>query len=441
MALLSHGLLPASFRGAPFAVINSSYAGGRRVALHQYPGRDDPWAEDMGRSARRWRFRGFIVDGDVLFFGGPIQLQRALLIAALEAKGSGLLIHPTIGPVTVSVESFDVGEELTAGTTSSVEISFVEAGKQKFPSVLSLSSGLLSAADLTKVALAIDGIRLVALAASGGGRRQDMTTSAAIYSSKVAELGSDATALHQLTSQLPGNYGRFSAGGNAGIDGLRATGYSSSTTIADLVEIASSARSAITGNAYALAQATASSDLGYVGPVCDAIVALVQSLADACADPADAIRLLEQLLTFAPTRPETMTPIGAAIGGMVRRAAVGSLARSVGDYQPTSADDAAALILRLGDLIDDQATRAADAGDDASYKALRAARGAIVTDLRTRGAPLAQIRTFQSVRPLPALVLAQRWYRDPARADQLVTQAASTPSPLFMPTELRALAA
>ena len=96
MALLADGLLPASFRGVPFAVQASDAGIGRRIALHQYPGRDDPWAEDIGRQARRWRFRGFIVDSDVVFAGGPIQLQRTLLIAAFEAKGSGLLTHPTL---------------------------------------------------------------------------------------------------------------------------------------------------------------------------------------------------------------------------------------------------------------------------------------------------------------------------------------------------------
>jgi prophage DNA circulation protein len=71
---------------------------------------------------------------------------------------------------------------------------------------------------------------------------------------------------------------------------------------------------------------------------------------------------------------------------------------------------------------------------------LAAALGAVVRDLRARGANLAQVRTFRSPRATPALVLAQRWYRDPSRASQIVTQS-GVPSPLFMPTELLALAA
>ena len=43
-------LLDASFRGAAFRVeSHSAEAAGRRAAVHQYPGRDTPYAEDLGR--------------------------------------------------------------------------------------------------------------------------------------------------------------------------------------------------------------------------------------------------------------------------------------------------------------------------------------------------------------------------------------------------------
>jgi prophage DNA circulation protein len=42
-------LQPASWRGVPFAVEVDTYRGGRRIALHEYPYRDDPWLEDTGR--------------------------------------------------------------------------------------------------------------------------------------------------------------------------------------------------------------------------------------------------------------------------------------------------------------------------------------------------------------------------------------------------------
>ncbi|WP_431355959.1 DNA circularization N-terminal domain-containing protein, partial [Algimonas porphyrae] len=42
----------ASFRGVPFHVSRSGGEVGRRVQLTEYPLRDRPYAEDLGRKAR-----------------------------------------------------------------------------------------------------------------------------------------------------------------------------------------------------------------------------------------------------------------------------------------------------------------------------------------------------------------------------------------------------
>lgn len=438
--LPNNGLLPASFRGVPFVVTNDELGGGRRQAVHQYPGRDDPWAEDMGRAARRFRFRGFIADGSIRFLGGPIQLQRALLIAAFEKKGSGTLTHPTLGILNVSVVGFSVGQDLGAGRMSSVDVEFVESGKQSFPSLLSQSSGILSAANLCKVALAVDVIRVVAAASARGARRKDLTTTAATWVGRVGMLGADATALHRLAAQLPGNYGRFAGGGNSGFQGSNRTILASATTVADLVQVVSESRAKISVAAMSIRSAIAASPLSYQVGLADAANGLAAALAAACADPADAIRLFELLISFVSPRPESRTPIGAAFSNMFRRAAAAQLVIAAGLYQPTSGDDASAKIKEIGMLLGALATAAADAGDDASFAALHAARQAVVQDLRRRGATLAHLATLKPGAPLPALRLAQRYYRDPARADQLVTQTAA-PHPLFLPPQFQALAA
>lgn len=440
MALLANGLLPASFRGAPFAVLNDEVGGGRRIALHQYPNRDDPWAEDMGRAPRQYRFRGFIVDGDVAFAGGPIQLQRILLLAALEKSGGGVLTHPTLGILNVSVTRFSIGADLGAGRMATVEVEFVESGKRSFPSILSQSSGLLSASNLCKVALAVDGVRVLALAASAGGRRKDLSNTAATWSSRIVTVGADAASMQRLAAQLPGNYGRYAGGGNVGIEGRASSGYRTDTTISDLVVVASQARLAISGAAMSLGVAVAGADLLYATTVFDGTIALVAALAAACSDPAEAIRLLVQLALFDVERPEALTEIGRAYSRAIRRAVAAELVTAVGQYQPPSSDDAANRIAQIGSVLDQLATDAADAGDDESFKAVRAARAAVVQDLRSRGATLARVRTYSPGVALPALALAQRYYKDPARSAQLITQAA-TIHPLFMPPSFQALAA
>ena len=438
MALLSNGLLPASFRGVPFAVYSTNAEVGRRVALHQYPGRDEPWAEDMGRGVRRYRFRGFLVTGDTVYFGGPVALQRLLLLATAEKSGPGTMTHPTLGVLNVSCSRCSIGEERDAGRYSEIEFEFVESGKRTFPSLLSSSSGLLSAANLCKVALALDGVRLIAAAISSGSRRQDVAAATTSWSTKSADLGADATAVYSLAAQLPGEFGRYSRGGNAGVDGARPTSYDGDTTVSDLVAVTSAARVAIAEAGAAVQVAVATANLISAASIASTITALVDALAAACADPADAIRLLEQLVAYVPV--STLNAATAAIAGMFQRAAAAALTFAVADYQPSSADDAWALLARLAALLDSLATAAADAGEDESFGALRAARVAVVNDLRTRGTSLARIASFSFAGALPSLALAQRIYRDPDRADQLVRQA-NPRHPLFMPTSFEALAA
>lgn len=440
MPLFGGDLLPASFRGAPFAVLADDAQGGRRIALHQYPGRDDPWAEDLGRAARRFRFRGFIVDNDVVFSGGPIQLQRALLISAIEAKGPGLLTHPTLGVINVCVTHAAIGADLGASKMSTLDLEFVEAGKRQYPTAKSATSGLLAIANQVKAALVADGVRLIAEAASDGARRKDLQVTAATFTTKTIGLGADATALYRVAALLPGDFGRFASGSNAGAFGVSQSPFDSGTTIGDLIARSSALRAAISSATTAAGEAIDKSDLAFAPHIGSTAVALVESLAAACSDPADAMRLLGQLVAFVSPRPELLTPIGQAYAGMVRRTAAAEMVNAGARYQPSSADEASALIGQLATTIGGLAEEAADNGDDASFGALRAARGAVIRDLRTRGATLSGLRTWVMPVGLPAPALAQRLYRDPSRAGELIAQA-GVPHPLFMPTDFTALAA
>jgi prophage DNA circulation protein len=438
MGILDGLLLPASFRGVPFAVKSTNTSVGRRVALHQYPGRDVPWAEDLGRDARRYRFRGFLVTDDIVYLGGPVQLQRLLLAAAAEKSGSGLLTHPTLGILQVSCLRCSIGEELDAGRYSEIDFEFVESGKKSFPSLLSSSSGLFSAANLMKVALVLDAVRVVAKIAGVGSARRDVGIVATSLTNSTQALALDATALHRMAAQLPGPFGRYAAGGNAGIDGDTPTAFTSATTITDLVAIASSSRVAVISAGATLTLAVQSTDLTAPAPIANAVTDLVQSLAAACADPSDVFRLLEQLIDDAAAII-AVSP-GSAITTMFQRAAAAALVAAVQDYRPTSVEDAAALMIRLADLLDSLATQAADGGDDESFKAIRAGRVSVVQSLRNAAGTLAHVTTFEFGAPMPALAVAQRLYHDPARADSLVTQV-DPRHPLFLPVSFQALAA
>lgn len=172
---------------------------------------------------------------------------------------------------------------------------------------------------------------------------------------------------------------------------------------------------------------------------------LAAALLAATVNPADAIRLLASLADFTPNDPTTSAPIGAAMatmqsatGDMFRRAAVVALARASATYQPASAEDAAAVRDTVCAALDAEITIAGDQGEDATFNALRAVRAAVALDLAERGAALPSVVTVETRQSVPAPVIAQRLYRDPSRADELVTQA-NPPHPAFMPVSFRAL--
>lgn len=120
-------LRPASFRGVPFFVEDSRTVIGRRVVLHEYPLRDKPYAEDLGKKAQVMRFTAFVVGADYME-------KRDALIEALELEGAGELIHPYYGSKTVTAtEDIEITESHEFGGMARFSLAFVEAGEQIFP--------------------------------------------------------------------------------------------------------------------------------------------------------------------------------------------------------------------------------------------------------------------------------------------------------------------
>lgn len=177
----------------------------------------------------------------------------------------------------------------------------------------------------------------------------------------------------------------------------------------------------------------------------DAAQALAAALRAASVNPADAIRLLSSLAQRVGSNATSASAIGAAMatmqgaaGDLFRRAAVVALARASSDYRPASRDDAAAVSEAVCALLDAEIATAGDQGQDLTFCALRALRAAVSFDLAQRGAALSNVAAVSTGLPLPAPVLAQRLYRDPARADELVARADPI-HPAFMPVRFKAL--
>lgn len=130
-------LRPASFRGVEFHVVDSTLSAGRRVARHEFPQRDIPYMEDMGRRAREFKVEALIIGADYMS-------ARDRLIEAIEEEGAGQLVHPYHGTVQVNVlGEVSISESTREGGMAKFAIVFVEAGKQETPTTSLNTDSLL----------------------------------------------------------------------------------------------------------------------------------------------------------------------------------------------------------------------------------------------------------------------------------------------------------
>lgn len=134
-------LYEASFRGVPFHVTKVDLTVGRRTVTHEYPQRDKPYVEDIGRATRKLTFTAFVVGDDYIQ-----QVQR--LIGAIETPGEGLLVHPHLGEMRCCLEQASTITFTNTTRTASVTLKAIESGELDFPKTGNDSTGkVLEAAD------------------------------------------------------------------------------------------------------------------------------------------------------------------------------------------------------------------------------------------------------------------------------------------------------
>ena len=132
-------LLPASFRGARFHVRQHNRTGGRRLAVHEYPGEDEPYTEDLGRRAAGFQVNGYVIGDDYH------ETRDALVRACLE-PGPGTLVHPYLGTLRVACEDVSDSERSDEGRMARITMRFVEAGRNTYPAARTDTGAAVSAA-------------------------------------------------------------------------------------------------------------------------------------------------------------------------------------------------------------------------------------------------------------------------------------------------------
>ena len=84
-------LRDASFRGVPFYVDNDKGTYGRRIAVHEFPDRDDPFYEDLGEKAANFSVKAYIACDD--------GSAKDAIIAACTTYGPAILVLPAEQPL------------------------------------------------------------------------------------------------------------------------------------------------------------------------------------------------------------------------------------------------------------------------------------------------------------------------------------------------------
>lgn len=134
-------LRKASFRGVEFYVDSTSSPVGRKVQLHEYPKRDIPFAEDMGKVSRTYRFRAFVIGNDCFD-------QRDKLLKALETEGAGTLVHPWLGTLTVKPGQCTVSHERLEGGMVRFDLVFFPGEEISAPGATANTAQLIRSSGL-----------------------------------------------------------------------------------------------------------------------------------------------------------------------------------------------------------------------------------------------------------------------------------------------------
>lgn len=122
-------LQPASFRGISFGVRDVDTTIGRRNVLHEYPMRDVPYSEDLGRKAREFSVNAFVMNPN------DYSASRQLKAALEDYSTPGTFVHPTLGSFTVVPKQCSHRFSNQEGGIEYFNVVFVETVSNNFPQV------------------------------------------------------------------------------------------------------------------------------------------------------------------------------------------------------------------------------------------------------------------------------------------------------------------
>lgn len=367
-------LRPASFRGASFKVErHRTGTGARRTALHEYPGRDVPLAEDLGRKAQQVTVEAYVVGDDYM-------TQRDALIEACGKAGAGALIHPYLGQMQMICTECTLEESTADGRIARFQLAFVQAGENRLPGQsVDTAVKVNQAADLAATATSTSFGQT--FDASGLPEFAEASSRSLLSSAMTAVGDAIGAALPQAARSVLGSLSSLAPGG-----------------ISDPAAIADKVIQSVTSAASGLL-------------------------------PAAAIDALDSVAGFAPemvTSPfQTATRLREtgnreAVATMFRRGVVIAQSRLAPQAALASSQETIALRDKLGARLDTVMTEAT--ADDDVFQAFDGLRAAVVKDLNARAPSRANLLSVPVRVTEPGLVAAYRLYGDASAADELLAR-------------------
>lgn len=411
--------LRGSYRGASFWVERSSGKAGRRWLIHEYPRRDKPYSEDMGRRAKEWRLTFFTA-------GDNYDRERDKLLKAFDEPGAAALVHPYLGTFQ-AVASEVVFEESNAdGGVCTFQVTFNESGEESYPAgtldtqrEVGLAASLFEGTIFEDFAenFSIDGLLGFSLEAV----ERDLTAIMRGIEDIVGGIADQIAAVIRfpmnVASIVLGGFNRLKS---AVMRPLRAIDLYSGKSL--LGRSGGNSDSGFTGGNVMGDTPGASTAVGIVATSDAGRVLLAPGT------PVRAIRLLRETAESGldVTPPTADTPERRqraqntiAAQQLNGRMATLTAARLVAETPWQSRQDAESAGRDVLELIDMQMAAETPIADTV-YVALVALRVAVVEDLRARATALPGLTAYTPQVTLPALVVAHRLYGDAKRADEIV---------------------
>lgn len=373
-------LRAASFRGVRFLVDGHEFESGRRGETHEYPQRDEPYAEDLGRRARRYELEAFLL-------GPNYTPARDDLIKALETAGPGTLVHPYLGTERVVVRAFRLTETTGDGGKASFRITFEEAGRNQYPGgAVSSDAAIKDQAAKSSDALAADLERAFDVVGIGwlAQPAADLVTG---FADLLAASNANTGALNDGLDEFTRTLAAYRSSASTKVLDTIALGDETNDLLAELARLPSSTLSSF----------RTMLSIGRWSPALDSVPETT------------------------PGRRQQRSNQDAWLG-FVRRAAAVEAAKLVPSLSFVAREDAAAARDEITEVLDAEILAAGAGGDDESFRELSKLYAAVAVDLEQRGATLASVQTVRLPASAPALVVAHRLYQDALRDQEIVAR-------------------